>query len=78
MIKLIMFGLFTVAFVILIFKGFKKLESIKTKKDIKYRQNDNLLAKYYSEMINERNDGWTQLHYKNLYNQRLKILKEKI
>lgn len=77
MTKLITFSLFTIVFVILIFKGFKKLKSIKIAKDIKYRQNDNLLAKYYGEMVNERNDGWTQLHYKNLYNQRLKILKEK-
>ena len=66
MIKLIMFGLFTIAFVILIFKGFEKLKSIKTRKDIKYRQKDNLLAKYYSEMINERTYRWKQLHYKKL------------
>lgn len=75
--ELIIIGLFTIVFAILIFKGFKKLKSIKIKKDMKYRQNDKLLREYYGEMINERNDGWTKLHYKNLYNERLKIIREK-
>lgn len=43
---------------------------------MKYRQKDTRLAKYYGEMINERNDGWTKQHYRNLYENRLKEIKK--
>ena len=53
------------------------LKNRKIHKDLKYRQTDTRLAKYYGEMINDRNDGWTKLHYKQLYDNRLKFLKQK-
>ena len=61
--------------------GLDKIVEYRKKKkidrDFKYRQSDTRLAKYYGEMINERNDGWTKLHYKALYEDRLKDLKTK-
>lgn len=53
-----------------------KTKELKVKRELKYRQKDTRLAKYYSEMINERNDGWTKNHYKNLYDERLIFLKK--
>jgi hypothetical protein len=37
-------------------------------------QNDKKLKEYHYEMNNMSNDGWTMLHYKMLYNKRLKEL----
>jgi len=37
---------------------------------------DVLLRQYVFEMNYDANDGWTKLHYKNLYKKRLKQLKE--
>lgn len=53
------------------------LKNRRIRKDLKYRQKDTRLAKYYGEMINDRNDGWTKNHYKNLYQQRLIEVKKK-
>jgi hypothetical protein len=36
------------------------------------RYTDTLLQHYYSEIINENNDGWTKEHYKKLYSERIK------
>lgn len=52
-------------------------EILDDKKEIKLRQSDSELGKYYSESINDRNDGWTKEHYKNLYEKRLEKLKKK-
>ena len=40
--------------------------------DTDLRYTDALLQHYYSEMINENNDGWTKEHYKKLYTERIK------
>ena len=40
--------------------------------DADLRYTDALLQHYYSEMINENNDGWTKEHYKKLYTERIK------
>ena len=53
------------------------LKNRRIRKDLKYRQKDTRLAKYYGEMITDRNDCWTKLHYKQLYDNRLKYLKQK-
>ena len=52
-------------------------ELLDDRKEIKLRQNDSDLQKYYGESINDRNDGWTKQHYKNLYEIRLEKLKKK-
>ena len=54
-----------------------KIEQKNLDKDLKYRQQDSELAKYYNEMNTDRNDGWTKLHYRNLYTHRLNKLKNK-
>ena len=38
---------------------------------------DNLLRRYYAEMVNENNDGWVKEHYKKMYELRLSQLKLK-
>ena len=53
---------------------FEKYECNKYNKELKLRNNDTLLAKYYNEMNNERNDGWTKNHYKVLYKERFNKL----
>ena len=53
------------------------LKNRRIRKDLKYRQKDTRLAKYFNEMNNDRNDGWTKLHYQKLYKDRLDILKQK-
>ena len=55
----------------------KKIKTFNYNKDLKYRQNDTLLAKYFSEMITDRNDGWIKQHYRNLYTHRFNKLKNK-
>ena len=42
-----------------------------------FKYNDAILNLYYSEMINDSNDGWSKNHYKELYEKRLKELIEK-
>jgi hypothetical protein len=37
---------------------------------------DAKLAKYKWESTHEANDGWTKLHYKNLYKQRKSLLRK--
>ena len=64
--------------VLLIFsldKLFNAFERYKSDKELKFRQSDSTLAKYFSEMNNDRNDGWTKLHYSELYYKRLKQIK---
>lgn len=53
----------------------KIVETIKKifKKEIK----DDRLRYYHWEMNNISNDGWTKLHFKKLYNIRLKQLNNK-
>jgi hypothetical protein len=55
--------------------GDKKLKGIE--KENKLRHSDEKLQKFYYEMNTDRNDGWTKSHYKLLYEQRLKELKNK-
>jgi hypothetical protein len=62
---------------VLVFLGLMWYEEIKVDKEIKLRQTDSKLQKFYSEMNTERNDGWTKGHYKLLYEERLKELKNK-
>jgi hypothetical protein len=62
---------------VLVFLGLMWYEEIKVDKEIKLRQTDRKLQKFYSEMNTERNDGWTKGHYKLLYEERLKELKNK-
>ena len=62
---------------VLVFLGLMWYEEIKGNKEIKLRQTDSKLQKFYSEMDNDRNDGWTKGHYKLLYEERLKELKNK-
>lgn len=62
---------------VLVFLGLMWYEEIKGNKEIKLRQTDSKLQKFYSEMDNDRNDGWTKGHYKLLYEERLKELKKK-
>jgi hypothetical protein len=62
---------------VLVFLGLMWYEEIKVDKEIKLRQTDRKLQNFYSEMNTERNDGWTKGHYKLLYEERLKELKNK-
>jgi hypothetical protein len=65
---------------ILVFIGamtYDEYQKNKTNKEIKLRQTDSKLQKYFTEMNTDRNDGWTKSHYKLLYEQRLKELKKK-
>ena len=66
------FGLTIVVFAITILA-----EKLDEKQELKLRQRDSKLQNYYGEMNNDRNDGWTKKHYKELYEQRLKELKSK-
>jgi len=52
-------------------KLLKKLKSVFIKE-----YDDQLLRQYRFEMNLDANDGWTKLHYKNLYKKRLQQLKE--
>ena len=62
---------------VLVFLDLMWYEEIKGDKEIKLRQTDSKLQKFYSEINNDRNDGWTKGHYKLLYEERLKELKKK-
>lgn len=65
---------------VLVFVGLFSIEAYKenkTNKEIKLRQNDIKLQRFYNEMNNDRNDGWTKRHYKLLYEERLKEIKNK-
>ncbi len=62
--------------IVLVFIGVLLYEENKSKKEIKLRQNDTLLSKYFSEMNNDRNDGWTKGHYEILYKEILNHLKK--
>jgi hypothetical protein len=62
---------------VLVFLGLMWYEEIKVDKEIKLRQTDRKLQNFYSEMNTDRNDGWTKGHYKLLYEERLKELKNK-
>jgi hypothetical protein len=66
------FGLTIVVFAITILA-----EKLDEKQELKLRQRDSKLQNYYGEMNNDRNDGWTKSHYKQLYEKRLKVLKRK-
>ena len=55
--------------------GYEVYKETKTDLELKLRQLDIKLQNYYGEMNNDRNDGWTKKHYKELYEQRLKQLK---
>ena len=55
--------------------GYEVYKETKTDLELKLRQRDIKLQNYYGEMNNDRNDGWTKKHYKELYEQRLKQLK---
>jgi hypothetical protein len=64
---------------ILVFIGamtYDEYQKNKTNKEIKLRQTDSKLQKYFTEMNTDRNDGWTKSHYKLLYEQRFKELKK--
>ena len=39
-------------------------------------QHDNLLNKYLSEIMNERNDGWWKEYFRELYRERYAELKK--
>jgi hypothetical protein len=52
-------------------KLLKKIKSIFLKE-----YDDKKLIQYRYEMNQMGNDGWTKLHYKNLYKKRLKELKQ--
>ena len=41
-----------------------------------FKYNDAILNLYYSEMVNDNNDGWAKNHYKELYEKRLKNIIE--
>ena len=62
---------------VLVFLGLMWYEEIKDDREIKLRQTDRKLQNFYSEMNTDRNDGWTKGHYKLLYEERLKELKNK-
>jgi hypothetical protein len=55
--------------------GYEVYKETKTDLELKLRQRDIKLQNYYGEMNDDRNDGWTKKHYKELYEQRLKQLK---
>lgn len=54
--------------------GDKKVKRLEAEADLRY--SDVKLQKYYTEMNTDRNDGWTKEHYKLLYEQRMKELKQ--
>lgn len=56
-------------------KMFNLISKYKSDRELKFRQSDSTLAKYFGEMNNNRNDGWTRLHYKELYLKRLNKIK---
>ena len=55
--------------------GYEVYKETKTDLELKLRQRDIKLQNYYGEMNDDRNDGCTKKHYKELYEQRLKQLK---
>ena len=55
--------------------GYEVYKETKTDLELKLHQRDIKLQNYYGEMNDDRNDGWTKKHYKELYEQRLKQLK---
>ena len=55
--------------------GYEVYKETKTDLELKLHQHDIKLQNYYGEMNDDRNDGWTKKHYKELYEQRLKQLK---
>jgi hypothetical protein len=70
---------FLIAPIVIVFAfiGLLFYEENKSNKETKIRQSDSKLQKFYYEMNTDRNDGWTKEHYKLLYEQRLKELKNK-
>jgi len=70
---------FLIAPIVIVFAfiGLLFYEETKSNKEAKIRQTDSKLQKFYYEMNLEANDGWTKKHYKELYEQRLKELKNK-
>ena len=57
--------------------GYEVYKETKTDLELKLRQHDSKLQTFFYEMNNNRNDGWSKKHYKELYEQRLKELKRK-
>ena len=54
--------------------GDKKVKRLEKENNLRY--SDTKLQKYFTEMNTDRNDGWTKEHYKLLYEQRMKELKQ--
>jgi hypothetical protein len=50
---------------------------LRIQEEVILRTNDQKLGEYYFQSRYHRNDGWTMMHYKNLYKERLKELKSK-
>ena len=48
---------------------------LKLQEEYQLRINDSKLGEYYFQSRYHRNDGWTMLHYKKLYEERLKKLR---
>jgi hypothetical protein len=64
---------------VLVFIGlmiYEAYKETKTDLELKLRQRDIKLQNYYGEMNDDRNDCWTKEHYKLLYEQRIKELKQ--
>jgi len=70
---------FLIAPVVIVFAfiGLLVYDENKSNKETKIRQSDHKLQQFFYEMNLEANDGWTKKHYKELYEQRLKELKNK-
>ena len=49
--------------------------NLKLQEEYQLRINDPKLGEYYYESKCHRNDGWAMQHYRNLYKERLKELK---
>ena len=49
--------------------------NLKLQEEYQLRINDPKLGEYYYESKFHRNDGWDMQHYRNLYKERLKELK---
>ena len=74
---LLFFGLAIVIFgSAILFEKIKEKRELET--ELELRKSDSLLQKYYAESINDSNDGWWKLHYKEKYEQRLNKLKNNI
>ena len=72
----ILIATFTIVIIFIILMWRETYKETKSKKELKLRQNDTLLSKYFNEMNNDRNDGWTKGHYEILYKERLNHLKK--